>query len=158
MATSRLSKAALAQEIWRRLFDFFISTRAQRDRVLDRIDLTPNDSKALASLDRQGKAMGTLAAEWGCDASNATWIVDRLEQRGLAERQAVPGDRRVKLVVLTARGMATRSKVMEEFRRPPPQMLELNRRDLEALRNALSRLPSSPEDAPQRRSRKGKRR
>jgi DNA-binding MarR family transcriptional regulator len=40
--------------------------------------------------------MSQLADEWLCDASNATWIVDRLEERGLAERETTPTDRRVK--------------------------------------------------------------
>jgi hypothetical protein len=44
--------------------------------------------------------MKSLADEWRCDASNATWIVDRLEKLGLAERKTVPHGRRVKLVVL----------------------------------------------------------
>jgi DNA-binding MarR family transcriptional regulator len=148
MSIRRPSKEALARESWQRLFDFFISTRPERDAVLERLDLTPNDSKALATLDPQGKSMRALAEEWGCDASNATWIVDRLEQRGLAERRAVPGDRRVKLVVLTPQGSTTRSKVMEEFHRPPPQLFRLSRRDLETLRNALARL-AGVEDPPQ---------
>ena len=46
-------------------------------------------------------SMRVLADEWTCDASNATFIVDRLEERGLAERRSVPEDRRLKLVVLT---------------------------------------------------------
>jgi DNA-binding MarR family transcriptional regulator len=142
MTPHRPSKAALAEESWRRLFDFFISTRPNRDRVLERLDLTPNDSKALSTLDERGKTMRALAAEWGCDASNATWIVDRLEQRGLAQRRSVPSDRRVKLVVLTPRGAMTRSKVMEEFYRPPPQLFQLGQRDLEALRSALAKLGS----------------
>jgi len=141
MTTRRPSKTALAEESWRRLFDFFISTRPQRDRVLERLDLTPNDSKALASLDERGKTMRALAAEWGCDASNATWIVDRLEQRGLAERQVVPSDRRVKLVVLTTRGARTRSEVMKEFYRPPPALLQLEQSELQMLRDALAKLP-----------------
>ena len=33
--------------------------------------------------------MGSLSEEWGCDASYATSVVDRLESRGLAERRAV---------------------------------------------------------------------
>jgi DNA-binding MarR family transcriptional regulator len=48
--------------------------------------------------------MRALAREWRCDASTATWIVDRLEGKGLAERRAHATDRRVKLVVLTPRG------------------------------------------------------
>jgi DNA-binding MarR family transcriptional regulator len=164
MAIHRTGKAGLARESWRRLFDFFISTRPHRDRVLERLDLTPNDSKALWTLDESGKNMRTLAAEWGCDASNATWIVDRLEQRGLAERRSVPSDRRVKLVVLTPRGATTRSAVLEEFYRPPKKLLELDRRDLEALRTALAALegpedlaPPGPRKSPTRASKGGRR-
>ena len=35
------SKRALAADVWRRLFDFFISTGPQRQRVLAELDLTP---------------------------------------------------------------------------------------------------------------------
>jgi DNA-binding MarR family transcriptional regulator len=76
-----------------------------------------------------------------CDASNATWIVDRLEERGLAERTPSPTDRRVKLVVLTALGERTRERVMEAMFQPPRELLELSRRDLEALREAVVKLP-----------------
>ena len=64
--------------------------------------------------------MRELAQEWLCDASNATFIVDRLEERGLAERRSVPTDRRVKMVVLTARGNRMRGRVLERFFEPPP--------------------------------------
>jgi DNA-binding MarR family transcriptional regulator len=37
--------------------------------------------------------------------SNATGIVDRMEERGLVERIRVPGDRRVVLVRIAARGL-----------------------------------------------------
>ena len=138
----RRGKAGLASETWRRLFDFFITTRQQRDRALDRHGLTPNDSKALFSLDpRGGRTMRSLADEWACDASNATWVVDRLERRGLAERRNVPQDRRVKLVVLTPLGRRTRAELMRELYQPPPEILELAGGDLRALRDALARLP-----------------
>ena len=52
--------------------------------------------------------MRSLADAWGSDASNATWVVDRLERLGLAERRALVTDRRVKLAVLTARGIKAR--------------------------------------------------
>jgi DNA-binding MarR family transcriptional regulator len=64
--------------------------------------------------------MRSLADEWECDASNATWIVDRLERSGLAERRTVARDRRVKLVVLTPKGAETKRELMEEFHSPPP--------------------------------------
>jgi DNA-binding MarR family transcriptional regulator len=42
------------------------------------------------------------------DASNVTGIVDRLEERELVTRQILPGDRRVKRLVLTDEGRALR--------------------------------------------------
>lgn len=140
------SKAALAAEAWRRLFAFFIKTRPQRDHVLERYGLTPNDARALASLDSvKGRTMRSLADEWGCDASNATWMVDRLESRGWAERRAHPDDRRVKLVVLTPQGEKIRAAFTEEMNAPPPELLELDRADLEALRDVLAKLPEETE-------------
>ncbi|MGH2586613.1 MAG: MarR family winged helix-turn-helix transcriptional regulator [Dehalococcoidia bacterium] len=136
------SKAALAAEAWRRLFGFFMSTRPQRDLVLERLGLTPNDAKALWSLDQgHGRTMSSLAAEWLCDASNATWMVDRLERRGLAERQTNPTDRRVKLVMLTPLGVETKAELDRGMNEPPPELLTLDRADLEALLAATTKLP-----------------
>lgn len=84
--------------------------------------------------------MRSLADEWGCDASNATWIIDRLERLGLAERRSVPDDRRVKLVVLTDEGVETRAALLEEFYAPPEALLQLSREELETLQRALEKL------------------
>ncbi len=136
------SKSAIAAETWRRLFDFFISTSRQRNEALRRHRLTPNDARALSSLSpREGRTMRSLADEWGCDASNATWIVDRLERRGLAERRADPTDRRVRLVRLTALGVKTRDRLHAAMHEPPPELLALDLDALEALQAALARLP-----------------
>ena len=138
------TKQELAAAVWRHMFEFLIATRSQRDKVLARLGLdglTPNDSKALFSLQPgEGRPMGTLAEEWMCDASNATWMVDRLEKSGLAERKAAPTDRRVKLVMLTPLGVKTRKKLLEGMFRPPAELLRLERDDLLALRRALEKL------------------
>ena len=86
--------------------------------------------------------MRSLADAWGCDASNATWIVDRLEARGLAERRAKPGDRRVKLVVLTPEGLRTRQRLQQGMYEPPPALLALSAAELRALRSATDPLRS----------------
>jgi DNA-binding MarR family transcriptional regulator len=85
--------------------------------------------------------MSALADTWMCDASNATWIVDRLEERGLAERRPLSGDRRVKLVVLTRRGAQVKRILMDALFEPPPELLSLDRGDLEAVRDAVAKLP-----------------
>lgn len=144
MALSGAEKAALARRTWRLMFGFLMRTAPERGKSLGRRGLTPNDSRALAGLDPEiGRTMRSLAEEWECDASNATWIVDRLERFGLAERRTVAHDRRVKLVVLTAKGVKTKAELMDEFHTPPAELLELNDRDLEVLQRALEKLPSS---------------
>ncbi|HEX3621305.1 MAG TPA: MarR family transcriptional regulator [Acidimicrobiales bacterium] len=66
-------------------------------------DLPPPQARALHHLG-QPRTMGELADMLCCDASNVTGIVDRLEARGIVERQVVPGDRRVKRIALTGDG------------------------------------------------------
>src|SRR5262245_50551495 len=131
----------LAREVWGRMFDFLMRTAPERTRSLGRRGLTPNDARALSSLDREaGRTMRDLAEEWECDASNATWIVDRLERAGLAERRAVPADRRVRHVVLTSKGERVRAELLEEFHTPPAELLGLSRTELEALARTLGKL------------------
>lgn len=136
------TKSELAAQVWVRLFDFIIATAGERNRVLGQHDLTPNDSRALFALDGSaGRTMGSLATEWGCDASYATSVVDRLEERGLATRQAMPGDRRVKLAVLTPSGLKLRQTLARALYRPPGELLELTVADLRALWFAAAKLP-----------------
>ncbi len=138
-------RSRLAAKAWKLLFDFFISTRDQREAVLKRHGLTPNDSRALTSLELEdGRTMRSLAAEWGCDASNATWIVDRLENRGLAVRRPHASDRRVRLVMLTTAGARARSDLLQEMHAPPPELLALDEGTLRKLFEALARLPQPP--------------
>jgi DNA-binding MarR family transcriptional regulator len=143
MATrTQSTKKALAAEAWEPFARFFFETVKHRQRVFADRGLTPNDARALFVLDPvRGRSMSELADEWLCDASNATWIVDRLEERGLAERRTIPSDRRVKLVVLTPEGSRTRDEMFRKLYEPPPELLQLSREELEALRDAVSKLP-----------------
>ena len=135
------SKVALAGEAWRLMFDYLIQSAPDRTLSLAKRGLTPNDSRALFSLTAdQGRTMRSLAEAWQCDPSNATWIVDRLEKLGLAERRAVPKDRRVKLVVLTAKGQKTRAALLKEFHTAPPELAALEQKDLEMLLGVLRKL------------------
>lgn len=136
----------IAAEAWRPLADFFFKTVKHRSRVLGRYGLTPGDARALGSLDTgEGRSMRDLAEEWSCDASNATWMVDRLEERALAERRTISSDRRVKLVVLTPLGEKTKADMLRSLMEPPPELLELDLIDLEALRDVAAKL-STPTD------------
>jgi DNA-binding MarR family transcriptional regulator len=142
MSRRSRSKSALAAEAWRSIFDFIVLTADHRNAVLARLGLTPNDSRALMTLDAEvGRTMHSLAAEWECDASTATWIIDRLEAKGLAERRSHPPDRRVKLVVLTSVGVDTCNEMLAATYTPPPELLEMDVAGLAALRDATTSLP-----------------
>ena len=81
----RSATDALARRVWQALFELLIRSAPVRTATLARRGLTPNDSRALFSLDpRSGRSMRSLADEWQCDPSNATFIVDRLEKGSIA--------------------------------------------------------------------------
>lgn len=137
------TKQALANDVWRQMFGFLMHTAPRREAVLARMGLTPNESRALYSLaDTEGRTMGELAAEWRCDASTATWSINRLERLGLAERRAHPTDRRVRLVFLTPRGVTTRAELLTGMFATPPELLGFNEAQLRRLRNLLAELPT----------------
>jgi DNA-binding MarR family transcriptional regulator len=142
-SSSNKSKSTLAQQVWKIMFNYLMKTAPERNQLLGERGLTPNDSRALFSLDpHEGRTMRSLAEAWTCDASNATWIVDRLEKMGFAERKSVPQDRRVKLVILTKKGVDMKSELLEALHTPPDELLELDRKTLESLLQALQGLPS----------------
>jgi DNA-binding MarR family transcriptional regulator len=140
MTTPPRDPRDLATAAWRLMFDFLMRSAPQRLEAQQRHGLTPNDTRALFSLDADGKPIGSLAREWRCDPSTATWLVDRLERAGLADRVALPSDRRVKLVRATRKGLATKADLQQAYHRPPIEMTRLSPRDLDALIRLLRKL------------------
>jgi DNA-binding MarR family transcriptional regulator len=59
--------------------------------------------------------MRALAATMNCDPSTISFITDRLEQRGLIQRQVDPADRRVKVITLTPQGVAARTRFVQSL-------------------------------------------
>jgi MarR family transcriptional regulator, organic hydroperoxide resistance regulator len=130
-----------ASEAWdllqRLIFD------VQRPRFLtlcSEFDLTPPQLMTLRRLERERPVpMSEVAKRLACDASNVTGIVDRLEARGLLERRAAPGDRRVKMLALTDEGAALREEIARRMAVPPTPLAELPEADQRALRDILRR-------------------
>jgi DNA-binding MarR family transcriptional regulator len=94
-------------------------------------------------------SLGELARHMHCDASYATALADRLEERGLVERRVSARDRRVKELVPTPAGLAAQKRLLEAFTSPPPGLLDLPEEDQRALRRIAGRLAehSDPEVA-----------
>lgn len=129
-----------AAKAWRLMLEFLMRSAPQRLRSQQKLGLTPNDSRALFSLDKAGKPIGMLAREWVCDPSTATWLADRLERAGLAERVPLAGDRRVKLVRVTKKGAATMKQLMAAYHQPPAEMTDIPSHDLDEVIRIFSKL------------------
>jgi DNA-binding MarR family transcriptional regulator len=136
----------LAAEAWRRMAEFAFSKFQGSEHVslLRQMGLTPGHMKALSILDPDlPKPMRAMADSLACDASMVTWLVDRLEERGLVERRGSTTDRRVKTVVLTGAGIELRRRLGAALFTPPAELLDLDTATLEALCDALRKLPPS---------------
>jgi DNA-binding MarR family transcriptional regulator len=137
-------KKALAADAWRLMLECSMAQFGRASGILQRIGLTPGHMKLLMHLEEgDGRAMGSLAQSFRCDASTMTWLVDRLEERGLVERRMLPNDRRVKAVALTPLGVKTKAELTERLYEPPEALLTLDRGALEGLLEALSKIRSS---------------
>jgi MarR family transcriptional regulator, organic hydroperoxide resistance regulator len=128
----------LAQEAWSLLQQVAFSERPRWMAVIREYDLVPPHWIALQTLD-EPTPMGELAKRLACDNSNVTWITDRLEERGLVERQPAPGDRRVRLLVLTDAGRRLRDEIAVRLAEPPEAIAALSHDDVRALRDVLRR-------------------
>jgi DNA-binding MarR family transcriptional regulator len=61
-----------------------------------------------------------VAEQLRCDPSNVTLLSDQLEKKGLAERRPHPADGRVRTLVLTPEGVATRRRLLELVQQRSP--------------------------------------
>jgi DNA-binding MarR family transcriptional regulator len=137
-------KEAIAADVWRMLAEFSIAMlqRGRHFEELKELGLTPGHLKVLAALEPgTSRPMGVIADACNCDPSMATWLVDRLEERGLVERTMLATDRRVKRVGLTTRGVEAKKLLFARMFEPPDELIALNRETLEALRRELAKLP-----------------
>jgi len=149
MSTARpaAAKHAVAAEVWKLMADFAAANfrNSAQAELMSEIGLTPAHFRALSILDPdEPRPMRAMADALCCDASTATWLVDRLEERGLVERRTPPRDRRVKTIVLTPLVIRTRQRLRESHYETPGALLDLDISSLESLRSELLKLPAPP--------------
>ena len=125
---------------WELMYQVFKSSKPYMETVAGEFDLTPQQLYALKLLSpERAFTMGELASMLGCDASNVTSLVDRLESRGLVERRAADRDRRVKALLLTGAGQELKGRIADRMQVPPPAIRNLSAADQDALCGILSR-------------------
>lgn len=101
------------------------------------LDLTAPQATALRELSGP-MTMRELADRMACEPSNATFVIDKLEGRGLLERRPHPTDRRAKQLVLTGEGAALRERLMETLARESP-LAGLTQEEQDALHGLLDK-------------------
>ncbi len=134
----------LGGQAWELMYEVFKASKPYLEVVASSFDLTPQQMFALRQLSQEAPVtMSALATMLGCDASNVTSIVDKLETRGFLERRSVGHDRRVKSLVMTEAGIALKERLEERMQTPPPAIANLCEEDQRALCGVFARALAS---------------
>jgi DNA-binding MarR family transcriptional regulator len=143
------TKADVAAEAWRsvmRLAGWGSGKPPRIPAVAQQLGLSPKQLVLLWRLPPgTAESMRAMGDKLSCDASFMTGMVDRLEADGLIERRPDPGDRRVTLIALTAKGAQARGRALAAIEEPPPEFDVLERRELEQLSALLAKATRASE-------------
>jgi DNA-binding MarR family transcriptional regulator len=101
--------------------------------------LTGQQVAVLLNLSREQPSMRDLADRFGCDASNITGLISRLETRDLVYRVSDPTDARIKRVHLTASGQQLAKRIRSRFFEGSPSVAGLSDADQRTLLKLLRR-------------------
>jgi DNA-binding MarR family transcriptional regulator len=141
MGTERDPHAEIVDLVWQLVGEMHEHFHAR----IAALGLSPPQAMALRGLDPDHPvAMRELACRLRCDASNITGIVDRLEAKGLVERQPGVRDRRVKTLVFTAKGRAVRRRLEAALLDESPPVARLSASEQRELRALLRRVVTPP--------------
>lgn len=133
-----MSAVDRTREVRELVFALARQLEAEVKETVNSLDLTTPQANALRDLNRP-MTMRELADVMVCDPSSVTYVVDRLEDRGLVERRPHPTDRRAKVLHLTDDGARARAALIQRFEYESP-LAALTDTDLTALRAMLARV------------------
>ncbi len=115
MTSEATGDGAVALKLWvvlARAYDA-VASRAAVD--IARHGLTPAEFGVLEALYHKGPLLlGEVQRKVLISSGGITYVVDRLEQKGLVERQPSPNDRRARFAALTRSGKALMRKIFPE--------------------------------------------
>jgi DNA-binding MarR family transcriptional regulator len=132
----------LDADILNSLAELITQIMAHGEHLAQRMSFPTFFIKALHTLDCP-MAMKELGRRLHCDPSFVTVIADGLEKRGLARREAQPGDRRIRNIVLTDAGMEMRQRMELELAALMPWSRVLDLQEREQLLTLLRKMASA---------------
>ena len=112
MATPVEAQVDLARALTATFFGVLQRMKQDTARRAAEWDVSVAQVRALYAL-REPLSMRELADSLYLDPSNLTALVDRLEDLGLVERQADAGDRRIKRLVITPKGVQLSEQIID---------------------------------------------
>jgi DNA-binding MarR family transcriptional regulator len=144
-AVTRSQRSARAKEVHSALLAFGRKLLTVDDPTLD---LPVRQLKVCLALWRRSCSMSEIGREIGMSPSAVTQVSDRLVRRGLVEREFGEGDRRVRKLKLTAKGLhLMRSHEEKQLRRIAAALASLSERELDQMLEGLEILTRSCEPA-----------
>lgn len=130
--------AGAQRAAWRALFRTSLGVTRMLAMRSAELGLSMAQARTLLLLQRRApRSMGELAESLPIDPSSMTGLIDRLESSGRVERVPVPGDRRVRGVVLTRSGAMVRRRLLHAVMQPPACLKDIDRGHQRALIAAL---------------------
>jgi DNA-binding MarR family transcriptional regulator len=129
----------LARRAWRAMSEIAID-HDRKVAVSEALGLSWVRVLALRRLATEPLTLRALAERLAADPPYVTLIVDDLEERGLVRRMPHPGDRRAKLVKLTAAGRAGAVRANAILDEPPAALHDVPVEDLAVLLRVLEHL------------------
>jgi DNA-binding MarR family transcriptional regulator len=136
----------LTSELEHRLLMLADQLRARIAAAAAESGLTPQQAIVVRYL-AQPRAMSELADILGCDRSNVTGLIARLERRGLVQRVSDPADRRIKRLVLTDNGQVCRATLQSRLVSASPATAGLEVSERHALLTLVRKLTSDSGEA-----------
>jgi DNA-binding MarR family transcriptional regulator len=118
------------------LYQLVETLRAEHEEAAASAGLTAPQAMILMLIDAP-MSMRQLADRMGCDASNITGIIDRLEAKALVVRSVDRADRRIKRIARTSAGETAVGRFQRELVRAS-SLAQLSPRARRALLEALS--------------------
>ncbi|SRR6266702_1052554 len=134
------------QEAWRSLLELLFSGQVHgcMQKACGAVGLSPGALKTLFKLQPgEGIPMRDLADHWGFDASYVTSLADALEERGLVERRPHPTDRRIRMLVLTDKGVEARERAQQLVEELPPSFAALTVAERRQLRDLVRKVANA---------------
>ena len=119
-----------AHRLWGLVAESLQGWQQRMEEVAAAAGISPVAAWALVQLDPDEPiSQKELSNRLHCNPSTVVDPTDRLEEAGLVLRRANPEDRRVNVLVVTARGRRARRRLLEELFEPPAAFTRLSERE-----------------------------